>query len=855
MQHGQARRGLAETKAVARAGVLHRQVVLPMATVLVLAAVCVAALMLFAASAQDEAARTASLETMREGLRTRAAQLGRVVKDYAYWTEAAEAVQRNKDRDWADERLGYYLNETHGYDWVFVIAPDDTSFYAAYKGAATDREASALLGHDLWRVMTSRARAQASAMPEPISAYVPLPDGYGIASVAAITPEAGYEGEPFRGPRYTLMVIRKLEPRLLSELSQAMGLTGMRFVGPTDDSPTSLPLTGPDGAIVGKIAWEPQRPGRAFLVYIAPSMGLALVLFAIFGVSAVRHSRHATDAIVESESRFRDVADASSDWIFETDPQGRITWISDRFTTLTGIATEQAIGQPLTRLLEPHPDEVDDFAEILAAERLFRMVPRICLDREGRRRFLRVSGKPVRDAAGRLVGWRGTGSDVTVEFEAMRTAEFLSRHDPLTGCLNRKGLTEALDSLIEAVAHRGERVAVLMFDIDSFSEINEELGAPAGDRLLQEIALRLDAAARPGDVVGRAGADEFVLIRPGVADAIEAQKLADSILRTVCERAWIDGQSVEFSCSTAVVIATDDADSAERALQVAGFVGNRAKLDGKGSIRTFKPDMDATLQKRRALERDLRRALEREELAVHYQPKLGLRQDALSGVEALVRWRHPQRGLVPPLEFIPVAEETGLIREIGAWVLQRACSDIARFDDVTVAVNLSPSQFRDPGLIETIERALHESGLPPARLELEITESVLLSEETRARECIAAFERLGVRLAMDDFGTGYSSMSYLTRVHFDKIKIDRAFVGALDRGGEAIIRAIIGMSRSLGIVTCAEGIETREQLEQLRSLGCDEIQGYYYAKPMPIDELAPRFLRRAVPRLVTMNAG
>jgi diguanylate cyclase (GGDEF)-like protein/PAS domain S-box-containing protein len=830
-------------------------VILPVALLLVLAAAVIVGLMLFNARTQDEIARQASIDTMRTGIVERGRQLNRVVKDYAYWSEAAEAIQIRRDQAWAEERLGYYLHETHGYDWVFVIAPDDATFYAAYQGEQTDQIVSQALAGELWRALAARGRQTSLEEPEASYAFLPIPGGVGIASVAAITPEASWEGPRPAGERYLLLVVRQLTPELLAELARALKLSDLRFTGAEEQAATFLPLLGPDETVVGRIVWEPHRPGMAYLTSLAPSMVSAIVLFGLFAVSAFRQSRAATEAIVASESRFRDVADASSDWIFEADAQGRIGWVSDRFTALTGIATEEVDGLQLAELLAPMPDAVDDeLAGALAQGRLFRDAPRVCRDREGRRRFLRVSGKPLVDAHGHHLGWRGTATDVTVEFEATRAAEFLSRHDPLTGCLNRNSLLDALSGAIETIVRRGERIGLFLFDIDGFKELNDAFGPTFGDHLLKELSARLEDAARPGDLIARLSADEFVLVRPSLPDAGEADRVAHALQRVLCDPFGFDGKDATFTASVAVVMLPEDADSAERALQLAGVVMSRAKSSGRGSVRSFEAGMDAALQERKELEHDLRRAIERGELEVYYQPKLDVKKGTLSGVEALVRWRHPTRGLVPPVQFIPIAEETGLIREIGAWVLRRACRDVAAWCDISVAVNLSPVQFEDDDLLQTIKSALTDAGLPPRRLELEITEGVLLANDERANNCLTAFGRLGVRLAMDDFGTGYSSMSYLTRFRFDKIKIDRAFVSALDRGGEAIIRAIIGMSRNLEIVTCAEGIETEEQLHALKRLGCDEIQGYGYGRPMSLDELKARFAPGRPLRVVSSAA-
>lgn len=828
-----------------RAMALHRQVILPVAVLLLLTAIGLIVLMGVNAASEDRIAQRASVETMRAGIEERKRQLDRVVNDYAWWNEAVEAIQLRQDHGWAEARLGFYLHETHEYDWAFVVAPDGSTFFGAHEGEPIAESVSDVLGNEAWRPLVAGRRDHADpTTAQTASAYLPLVDGYGIASAAPITPETSWEGPRPSGPRYVLLVIRRLDPSWIEELAQALQLGGLRFVAPEPVAETGLMLPGPSGEPVAQITWRPHRPGTQYLRSLAPSLGVALFLFALFGWTALRHSRSTTRAIVESEARFRDVADASSDWIFETDARARLLWVSDRFIALTGIPVDEVEGSPLSDLLGPvASDETSLELEAALHElRLFRSIPRVYRDREGRPRTLRVSGKPIRDEQGRLLGWRGTAADITVEAEARKTAEFLSGHDPLTGCLNRHGLIEETTHLLEGVRRTGEQAAFLLLDIDGFKEVNDAYGPLVGDEIIRTVAQRTVRAAHPGDLVARPGADELILVRRGVRDEQSAQRLAQEVQQTLSEPVLVQGQEIPIGVSVAAVLLPTDASTAERALQVAAMVMSRAKSeDGRGAIRFFEPGLDAKLRARKALERDMAHAVGHNEFEVFYQPKLSLRSGKLSGVEALIRWRHPQHGLIPPAEFIPIAEETRMITAIGRWVLERACRDASGWNGVQVAVNLSPAQFTDDNLLATVAGALERSGLPPSALELEITEGVLLANDERSNRMMNQLLELGVNMAMDDFGTGYSSMSYLTKFRFNKIKIDRSFIQALDRGGEAIILAIVGMTKSLGIKSCAEGIETEDQMKALQRIGVDEVQGYWYGRPMPKADLVKRF--------------
>jgi diguanylate cyclase (GGDEF)-like protein/PAS domain S-box-containing protein len=833
-----------------RAMAIHRQQILPIAWLLVLAAASLAGLMLFAAVTLDARTREESIEAVRAGLNERADQLDRVVKDYAWWNEAVQAIQVAHDRDWAIARLGPYLYGTHAYDWAFVVAPDDSTFFAAFQGEPQAQNMAAALGNERWRPLVAKARTAIRTIengklePLAVNGFLPMHSGQlGIASATVILPETSWDQAPPPGAPYVLIVVRQLNGDWLEELVNALGLEDVQFSPSTVEPATGLLFNGPDGERVGQLAWQPNRPGTRFLQILAPSLTVALALFSLFGWSALRQSRSTTSAIVESETRFRDVADASSDWIFETDPQGRLTWISERFIALTGISLGDIEGRPIVELLLPMAGE-DLSAELdtaMAEHRLFRSIPRCYLDLEGRPRALRVSGKPTRDAAGNHIGWRGTATDVTVEIEARKTAEFLSGHDALTGALNRQGLIEGTTRLLDVARRREQLAAFLLLDLDRFKEVNDVHGPIVGDQLIRLVAQKLGHLGLPGDVIGRLGADEFVLVRPAVGDAQAVQTLAKALQEELALPLLIGDQEIAVTVSVVAILLPSEAETAERALHVAGMVMTRAKEDGRSALRFFEPGMDARLQARKTLERDLARAIENHEFEVFYQPKMNARTRELSGIEALIRWRHPQHGLIAPGLFIPVAEETRMITQIGRWVLEQACRDAAAWGDIQVAVNLSPAQFTDDELLDTVGSALQRSGLAPPQLEVEITEGVLLANNARSNAMMNQFVEMGVHLAMDDFGTGYSSMSYLTKFRFNKIKIDRSFVQALDRGGEAIILAIVGMTKSLGIKSCAEGIETEEQMAALRVIGIDEMQGYLFGRPMPRAELVERY--------------
>jgi diguanylate cyclase (GGDEF)-like protein len=436
-------------------------------------------------------------------------------------------------------------------------------------------------------------------------------------------------------------------------------------------------------------------------------------------------------------------------------------------------------------------------------------------------------------------GWVATHEDITERRRAEMKIAHMARHDALTDLPNRVLLRERLT---EALGHveRGQRLAVLCLDLDQFKNVNDTLGHPIGDDLLRAVADRLRSCVRETDTISRVGGDEFSIVQTGIADATDAERLARRISETVSAPYDLHGHLVMTSTSIGIALAPADGTDANDLLKNADMALYGAKADGRGVYRFFEAAMDSRMKARRALELALRKALERGEFELYYQPAVDLDSEGVRCCEALLRWNHPERGTVSPAEFIPIAEEIGLIVPIGEWVIRRACADAVTWPgDVTVAVNLSPTQLSSANLLPTVLGALAASQLPPDRLELEITEAVLMHNTEATLRTLHQLRALGIRISMDDFGTGYSSLSYLRSFPFDKIKIDRCFVSGLDDSAQsaAIVRAVADLADSLSMTTTAEGVETRAQLDRVRELGCTEVQGYYYSPPVPLAEL------------------
>jgi diguanylate cyclase (GGDEF)-like protein/PAS domain S-box-containing protein len=441
--------------------------------------------------------------------------------------------------------------------------------------------------------------------------------------------------------------------------------------------------------------------------------------------------------------------------------------------------------------------------------------------------------------------------DVTAKRQAEARIAHMAHHDALTGLPNRVLFHERLEEALSRVRRDREKLAVLYLDLDQFKNVNDTLGHPAGDRLLVSVAERLRTCLRDCDMVARFGGDEFAVLQLGLAGPHEAGILAERIVTLLSEPYDIKGQQVVIGASAGIALAPADGETAEQLLANADIALYRAKEDGRGIFCFFQPGMGARLRARHTLELDLRNALAAGEFEVYYQPFVTLETGVISGFEGLLRWHHPLRGMVSPAEFIPLAEEIGLIVPIGEWVLRQACAEAAGWpDDLKVAVNLSPVQFKKGNLPQVVFATLASTGLPAARLELEITESILLADSKTNLATLHSLRALGVGISMDDFGTGYSGLGYLRSFPFDKIKIDRSFISELGESGDclAIIQAIINLGSNLGIPTLAEGVATKKQLEWLRQTGCTEMQGYLFSRPVPASEIAgllsPRRNRR-----------
>jgi diguanylate cyclase (GGDEF)-like protein/PAS domain S-box-containing protein len=568
--------------------------------------------------------------------------------------------------------------------------------------------------------------------------------------------------------------------------------------------------------------------------------------------------RERTEALRLSEGRLASLLSLSADWIWEQDADLRFTYFSDGIETATGIAPAQLLGRTRTSdsSFNAPAESLAAYQACIEGRRAFRDFTYGLTRPDGVQRFIRISGEPVFDDGGTFLGYRGVGRDVTQAALAEQKVHELACYDSLTGLPNRNMFFGELNRTIARARREHREFAVCFIDLDRFKAINDTLGHQAGDELLEAMADRLRTSLRESDVVARLGGDEFVVLLEGCTPA-DLGRVANKMLASIGEPLMLHGCTLDVTCSIGIGIFPADGDDAATLLKHADAAMYLAKERGKNNVQFYTAELADLAERQFALESELRLALARDELFLHYQPKIDLATGEMRSVEALLRWEHPQRGLVPPNDFIPLAEERGLIVPIGRWVIQAACRQMREWRRAglavpAVAVNLSARQFASETLIEDLVRALEEHDIEPSQFEVELTESALMADPERANQVLRQVDAMGVRISIDDFGTGYSSLSYLKRFPARTVKIDRSFIRGLpaDTNDAAITQAVIAMAHSLGLAVVAEGVECETQLQTLREMGCDEVQGYLLGRPMPPADLALRMERRKtdVPR-------
>jgi diguanylate cyclase (GGDEF)-like protein len=604
------------------------------------------------------------------------------------------------------------------------------------------------------------------------------------------------------------------------------------------------------------------RTGHAVMAGLA-AMVLVYAVVIIAGVVTISRlfsARLASQREAERQSQvvgllLRDFEEHSVDVLWEIDRRGRFSHVSDRLAALLGKPREKLQKSTLVEVLQSRTKApkrragvaIDDSSGLPALKRAllldkpFRdVVLRVKL-REGSA-WWSVTAKPLLDEHGHSTGWRGVISDVTKQRVAHQRLAYLAHFDSLTGLANRIQLRERLDEALTQTGEPRRRSALLCLDLDNFKTINDSLGHSAGDAVLRQVARRLQSVVRSSDLLARLGGDEFAVVLDDVRNDGEVLQLSQRLVDVLNRPAVIQGRLVSMGASIGVALIPEHGQTVDEILGNADLALYASKERGRGRFELFVPSLGLRNRRASQVEAALREAIERGEMSLEWQPQVAVGAWKVASAEALLRWQHPELGTIDPSEFIPVAERCGLIADIGSWALSRACTEAqAALPGLAISVNVSPVQLMQEGFVEQVQQALRHSGLPPSRLEIEITESVFMDDPSAALSHLHALKALGVRIALDDFGTGYSAFQYLRRFPFDTLKIDRAFVRELmtHHDARAIVRTIVQLATTLGMQTIAEGVEEPVQLEVLNHAGCQLIQGYLVARPMPLLRLLP----------------
>ncbi|MBF2788718.1 MULTISPECIES: EAL domain-containing protein [Enterobacter] len=791
---------------------------------------------------------------LRKALDTRQESMRSHLKDNAEWGDAYKHLHLNIDVHWAwdKQNLGKSLYDNFGYEGVFVLSPEGSTRYSVVDGKLK------LQDLERWLDKSTKDRLLRETSIKngsPVSLLTLIDSVPAIVSAQSITTGDDSSVQTLPGKPSTLVFIDKLTAKKLLTIGQDAGIQNVRTSPATVTSQinnqTEFTLSTQNGDV--KIIWDGENPGQALIIYFLPLLILSVVLTVSMTVILMRHIMHkarmldentylleqARLNLITSEKRFRDVSETTSDWFWETDLSLRITWLSGRFSTITGYENSEWIGRRLDELFPSTSGLSHDCARQRDLTERFEFKNCPYTHAQQTTSYCTLLAKFSAQPDGTVV-LRGAATDVSQEVEATKRVEFLSRHDELTGLPNRYHIKEFLAGKLAKEDLNHYPFAMICLDLDKFKPVNDIFGHSTGDALLGEVASRLKNCVRRGDFVARQGGDEFMLLLGNTSQQDQIEEVCRRIVQELNRSFAIEGNDVAIGVSMGIALAPRDSSSANDLLRYADIALYQAKQSGRNRWVYYRPDMSEKLTERRKLELELKTAIREEQLYLVYQPRYNLRYSTIDAVEALVRWQHPARGTIMPDQFIPLAEETGLIISLSNWVIRKACTETKdKLPGLSVSVNISAIEFQASDLAERIKEILRETGLEPNRLEIEVTENVTLSDPEKTLQTMKSLKKMGVRILIDDFGTGYASLSYLRKFQFDGLKLDKSFIFTLGDSpqNQSVVEKIIDLGKAYSMAVTAEGVETAEQLSFLKKNKCDEVQGYLLGKPAAITDL------------------
>ncbi len=788
-----------------------------------------------------------AMEHREESMRSR-------VADYADWGEAYKNLHVNLNTRWAwdEQNMGSSLYQSFNYEGIFVVADDGTTRYSVINGERSQKTLSAWLGTD---PLPAFKHLLASSEVSAVSQALMVNGQLTLLSAARITTGGDSSVQHDGLPPTLLIFADRLTAAKVSQMGQEYGVNAVRLFeprfAPKDDQSSTLlfPITG--GNVIFR--WEGDNPGNTMLIGSLPILILLMAITLLIAFTlmqkALRKARlndesnflleQSQEALYNSECRFRDVAETTTDWIWEADPQLRFTWISERFPAITGYSIEEWIGRPVAEFLLNDSSIGAQLSALCHSGGRRTLTGCRYASAQQHQRYCNMIVKWVFFSADKT-GFRGTATDVTQETEAQERVRYLSHFDELTGLPNRVQMKEFLEGRLNNNPADQQQLAIVMIDLDKFKPVNDVYGHAFGDRVLHEVSARLRACLPASGLVTRHGGDEFIVILPGISATAEIEALCAQIIREINRPFLINDCEIFIGASMGIALSPQDASVASDLLRYSDIALYKAKNEGRNQWAFFRRDMNEKIVQRREMEQELREGIRHGQLRMVYQPRYDTRSSKITAVEALVRWQHPRHGLLLPDQFIPLAEETGLINALSDWVLRTACQDaLSDMPGLAVSVNISASEFRDKGLYQRIQEVLAVTGLESSRLEIEVTENVTLHDPVKTQIAMQQIKTLGVKFLIDDFGTGFASLNYLRSFPFDGIKLDKSFIFPMNDSPHArqIVENMIGLGKAYSLGVTAEGVENPHQVEQLRLMQCDSLQGYFIGKPMAITQL------------------